>query len=146
MVKFVANKEETGALVKGLTLENVDKSGAFPDVIAWNRPAGAGEIVFYGVGPTFAGSAFILSEQTASVDINRETDEIAVLIAQYEDGFTAYPLDIDGVVSQGSSMAEALDNVKEAISLHLEAFGKNVLHPKSDRPIKVFLAKTRLPE
>lgn len=79
-----------------------------------------------------------------SIDIDREVNEIPIVIVQYEDGYTAYPLDIDGVVSEGDSVSEALDNVREAISLHLEAFGIDVLPPKSDRSIKVFLAKTGL--
>lgn len=90
--------------------------------------------------------SFPVREERPSISINREIDEISVVILEYEDGFTAYPVEIDGVVSQGENLPEALDNVKKAISLHLEAFGIDVLPPKSDRSMKVFLTKTRLPK
>jgi|GEM_PF-4037182 len=146
MAKSVANEEATGGVVKTLIVDDAGKSFASPDVLVWNKQPGAGGVVFYYEALFSAESPFISWQQRASVDINRETDEIAVLIAQYEDGYTAYPPDIDGVVSQGGSVSEALDNVKDAISLHLEEFGTEVLPPKADRAIKVFLDKIRLPK
>lgn len=45
----------------------------------------------------------------------------AVVLEQGEDGYiVAHVPSLRGVVSQGKSRAEALDNVREAIALHLE--------------------------
>lgn len=82
--------------------------------------------------------------EAPSVDINREVGEVPIVILEYEDGFTVYPLEIDGVVSQGDTLPQAIRNVNDAISLHLESFGKKKLIPKDERTIRVFVSKTRI--
>lgn len=79
-----------------------------------------------------------------SVDINREVGEVPIVILEYEDGFTVYPLEIDGVVSQGDTLPQAMHNVKDAISLYIESFGKKKLIPKDERALRVFVSKTRI--
>jgi len=44
-----------------------------------------------------------------------------VIEAQDEGGYTVYVPSLPGCVSQGDSMQEALDNIKEAIELYLES-------------------------
>jgi len=83
-------------------------------------------------------------QEVPSVDINREVGEVPIVILEYEDGFTVYPLEIDGVVSQGDTFPQALRNVNNAISLHIEAFGKEKLIPKDERAIRVFVYKTKV--
>ena len=143
MVHFVTNEEHKTPLFKrlmaddipGLTVSELTiKAGSYEPTPGWGLYVSPGVVT----GP------FWLVEERPSIDINKETDEIPIVILEHEDGFTACPLEIDGVVSQGDSLAEALENVKNAISLHLEAFGVDALPPKSDRATKVFLAKTRL--
>jgi len=82
--------------------------------------------------------------ERAAISIIREQGEIPIVILQYKDGFTAYPLEIDGVVSQGYDLEDAIKNVKKALSLHLETFGKKVILPKPERATKAFLANIKL--
>lgn len=91
-----------------------------------------------------SGSMLSTPEEAPSVDINREVGEVPIVILEYEDGFTVYPLEIDGVVSQGDTLSQAMHNVKDAISLHIESFGKRKLIPKDERAIRVFVSKTRV--
>ena len=79
-----------------------------------------------------------------AVDINRKVGEVPIVILEYEDGFTVYPLEIDGVVSQGDTLPQAMRNVEEAISLYIESFGKKKLIPKDERAVRVFVSKTRI--
>ena len=143
MVDSVINEEGIVDLGRGVAEPSVStptiKVGEYESL-----PRKTWDIIFDDIERAFRLMVELGTEERPSIDVDREIDEIPIVILEYEDGFTAYPLDIDGVISQGDSISEALDNVKEAISLHLEAFGKNVLPPKSDRSIKVFLAKTRL--
>lgn len=44
-----------------------------------------------------------------------------VLEKQEEGGFTAYVPSLPGCISQGETKKEALENIKEAIELYLEA-------------------------
>ncbi|TKJ47167.1 hypothetical protein CEE34_05075 [Candidatus Aerophobetes bacterium Ae_b3a] len=83
-------------------------------------------------------------QEVPSVDINREVGEVPIVILEYEDGFTVYPLEIDGVVSQGDTLPQAIHNVKDAISLHIESFGKKKLIPRDERAVRVFVSKTRV--
>jgi len=45
---------------------------------------------------------------------------IVVLEPAEEGGFTAYVPSLPGCISEGDTREEALDNIKEAIELHLE--------------------------
>lgn len=89
-----------------------------------------------------SGSMFSTGEEAPSVDINREVGEVPIVILEYEDGFTVYPLEIDGVVSQGDTLPQAIRNVEDAISLHIESFGKKKLIPRDERAVRVFVSKT----
>ncbi|MBI2629286.1 type II toxin-antitoxin system HicB family antitoxin [Candidatus Pacearchaeota archaeon] len=44
-----------------------------------------------------------------------------ILEEQEEGGYTAYVPSLPGCISQGETKSEALDNIKEAIELYLEA-------------------------
>ena len=81
-------------------------------------------------------------QEVPSVAINREVGEVPIVILEYEDGFTVYPLEIDGIVSQGDTLPQALRNVDDAISLHIESFGKKKLIPRDERAVRVFVSKT----
>jgi predicted RNase H-like HicB family nuclease len=53
-----------------------------------------------------------------------------LLYPQKEGGFTAICPDLDGCISEGDTLQEALENIKEAIELCLEE--KNSMESKSD--------------
>lgn len=56
-----------------------------------------------------------------------------VVVEKHPDGYVAYPLGLKGVVvGEGDSYEEALDDVKSAISFHVETFGQEVLEAQSD--------------
>ena len=49
---------------------------------------------------------------------------LKVIVEKHADGYVAYPLGIRGVVvGQGDTYEAALDDVKSAISFHVESFG-----------------------
>ena len=50
-----------------------------------------------------------------------------VLEKQEEGGYTVYVPALPGCISEGETKAEALDNIKEAISLYLEETRKSKL-------------------
>jgi len=75
--------------------------------------------------------------------VNLEQGEIPVVVLQYKNGFTAHPLEVDGVVSQGYDLEDAIRNIEKALSLHISAFGKNVFPPISERATKVFLVNIK---
>ena len=51
-----------------------------------------------------------------------------IIIEKSADGYVAYPIGLKGgVVSQGDSYAEVLQNIQSAISFHIESFGSKVL-------------------
>jgi predicted RNase H-like HicB family nuclease len=53
---------------------------------------------------------------------------VKIIVEKHEDGYVAYPLGLKGVVvGQGDSYEEALDDVKSAITFHVESFGEEVL-------------------
>lgn len=65
-----------------------------------------------------------------------------ILEPQEEGGFTARCLELPGAISQGETKTEALENIKEAISLILEVFREdleNLNHGRSE-VLKVELA------
>jgi predicted RNase H-like HicB family nuclease len=56
------------------------------------------------------------------------TKQVKIVVEKNEDGYTAYPLGIEGVVvGQGNTYEEALADVKSAIKFHVETFGKDVI-------------------
>lgn len=51
---------------------------------------------------------------------------IKIIVEKYSDGYIAYPLSIQGVVvGKGDNFEEALNNVRSAISCHIETFGES---------------------
>ena len=50
-----------------------------------------------------------------------------VLEPQEEGGYTVYVPSLPGCVSQGETIQEAMDNIKEAIELYLESFKERKL-------------------
>lgn len=69
------------------------------------------------------------------------TDTFHIIIEQHKDGFTSYPVELDGVVSQGKTEVEALENIIDAINLHLETFGREKLLPKDEQPVRVNVSR-----
>jgi predicted RNase H-like HicB family nuclease len=46
--------------------------------------------------------------------------KVSVVIEQDEDGYYAYSPELPGCQSQGDSLEEILENIKEAVGLYLE--------------------------
>ena len=65
-----------------------------------------------------------------------------ILEPQEEGGFTVRCLELPGAISQGETKTEALDNIKEAISLILEVFREDLetLNRTNTEVLKVELA------
>ena len=140
-MKGVKTKEKTGFFLSGQQIIGVGytHSSLVPALGSWIEMQPSFTL------PVFvSGSMLSTPEEAPSVDINREVGEVPIVILEYEDGFTVYPLEIDGVVSQGDTLPQAMHNVKDAISLYIESFGKKKLIPKDERAIRVFLSKTRI--
>ncbi len=72
------------------------------------------------------------------------TSRIKVIIEHAEDGYSAYPLGMKGVVvGQGDTYEEALSDVKSAIQAHLREFGPDSLQPDSPA-IEAFIAEAEV--
>ena len=69
---------------------------------------------------------------------------VKIVVEQHEDGFTAYPLGLNGVVvGEGNSYEEAMSDVTSAIQFHVDTFGDEAW---ADAPIiDAFIAETELP-
>jgi predicted RNase H-like HicB family nuclease len=52
-----------------------------------------------------------------------------ILEPQEEGGYTAYVPVLPGCVSEGDTVSEALENIKEAISLYLESMSARGISP-----------------
>lgn len=51
-----------------------------------------------------------------------------IVVQKCEDGYLAYPLGLKGVViGDGDTFEEALENVRSAITFHINTFGDEVL-------------------
>lgn len=58
------------------------------------------------------------------LSITAAGQRFAVVLEQVEDGWLAYPEQINGVViGQGNTAAEALEDLRSALSFHLDTFG-----------------------
>lgn len=70
--------------------------------------------------------------------------DFKIIIEKHEDGFIAYPLGLKGiVVGEGDTFEEALNDVKSAISFHIETFGDEAF--EDDPPVlEAFIAETKL--
>ena len=57
---------------------------------------------------------------------------IKIVVEKHPDGYIAYPLGIQGVVvGEGDTYEDALNDVRSAITFHIETFGESVLEPDS---------------
>lgn len=67
--------------------------------------------------------------------------QFKVIVEKHEDGYTAYPIGLKGViVAQGDTYDEALKDIQSAIRFHIETFGKEVL--EEDYPtLEAFVAE-----
>ncbi|MCX6680494.1 MAG: hypothetical protein NTX42_09065 [Methanothrix sp.] len=53
---------------------------------------------------------------------------IKIIIEKHPDGYVAYPIGIKGIiVGEGDTYEEAIADVKSAIQLHIDTFGRDVL-------------------
>jgi len=68
--------------------------------------------------------------------------QIEIVVEKHPDGYVAYPLGPKGVVvGEGDTYEEALSDVKSAIRLHVETFGKEVLEVEP-QILEAFVAET----
>jgi predicted RNase H-like HicB family nuclease len=66
---------------------------------------------------------------------------IKIVVEKHLDGYIAYPLGIQGVVvGEGDTYEEALNNVRSAISFHVETFGEEVFESESS-VLEAFVAE-----
>lgn len=63
-----------------------------------------------------------------------------ILEPQEEGGYTVQCLELPGAISQGETKEEALENIKEAISLVLEVLSQEFVAPSNAEILKVELA------
>ena len=57
---------------------------------------------------------------------------VKIVVEKHPEGYVAYPLGIQGVVvGEGDTYQEALNDVRSAISFHIETFGEAVLESES---------------
>jgi predicted RNase H-like HicB family nuclease len=68
--------------------------------------------------------------------------QLKILVEKNADGYTAYPLDLKGiVVGEGDTYEEALSDVKSAIQFHIKTFGNEML--EMEPPVlEAFIAET----
>ena len=70
--------------------------------------------------------------------------QFKITVEKHPDVYVAYPLGLKGVVvGEGDTYEEALNDVKSAITFHVETFGKEVFE---DEPsvLEAFIAETRV--
>ena len=69
---------------------------------------------------------------------------LKIIVERHSDGYVAYPVGLKGVVvGQGDSYEEALNDVRSAISFHIETFGAEAL--ETDSPVlEAFVAETEV--
>ena len=63
-----------------------------------------------------------------------KTYRFSVVVEKDEDGYFAFCPELQGCYTQGNSYEEALENIKDAIRLHLEdrlEVGEEILQPES---------------
>ena len=71
--------------------------------------------------------------------------QFKVIVEKHEDGYVAYPLGLKGVVvGAGDSYQEALDDVRSAISFHMETFGSDAFLDKESPVVEAFVAEASM--
>jgi predicted RNase H-like HicB family nuclease len=69
---------------------------------------------------------------------------LKIIVEKHLEGYVAYPLGIQGVVvGEGDTYEEALNDVRSAISFHIETFGRSVLESESS-VLEAFVAEASL--
>ena len=68
--------------------------------------------------------------------------QVKVIVEKHPDGYVAYPLGTRGVVvGQGDTYQAALDDVRSAISFHVETFGPDSIMDRESPVIEAFVAE-----
>ena len=71
--------------------------------------------------------------------------QFKVIVEKHEDGYVAYPLGLEGVVvGAGNSYQEALDDVRPAISFHLETFASDAFLDEESLVVEAFVAEVSM--
>lgn len=71
--------------------------------------------------------------------------QFKVIVEKHEDGYVAYPLGLKGVVvGAGDSYQEALDDVRSAISFHIETFGSDAFLDEESPVVEAFVAEASM--
>ena len=71
--------------------------------------------------------------------------QIKVIVEKHPDGYVAYPLGVKGaVVGQGDSYQAALDDVRSAISFHIETFGPDAEVDSESPVVEAFVAEASM--
>lgn len=69
---------------------------------------------------------------------------LKIIVEKHDDGYVAYPLGLRGVVvGQGDNYNTALEDVKSAITFHIETFGDNILQ-ESGPVLEAFITEVAL--
>ena len=61
--------------------------------------------------------------------------KVNVIIERDESGYYAYCPELEGCQSQGDTLEEVLDNIKEAIGLYLETLSENEIRTSLSKEI-----------
>ena len=70
--------------------------------------------------------------------------QFKIIVEKYPDIYVAYPLGVKGiVVGEGDTYEEALNDVKLAITFHVETFGKEVFE-NEPAVLEAFIAEARV--
>ena len=71
--------------------------------------------------------------------------QIKVIVEKHPDGYVAYPLGVKGVVvGEGDTYQAALDDVRSAISFHVETFGLDSVTDGESPVIEAFVAEASM--
>lgn len=71
--------------------------------------------------------------------------QVKVIVEKHSDGYVAYPLGVKGVVvGQGDSYQAALDDVRSAISFHMETFGPDAVVDIESPVVEAFVAEANM--
>ena len=71
--------------------------------------------------------------------------ELKIVIEKHSDGYRAYPIGLNGVVvGEVDTFDDALSDVKSAIQVHIETFGREFLGEESP-VLEAFLTDTEVP-
>ena len=71
--------------------------------------------------------------------------EIKVIVEKHPDGCVGYPLGLKGaVVGQGDSHQEALNDVRSAISFHVETFGSDAVVDRESPVVEAFVTEASM--